>query len=417
MNKNKKGFISMTLVYTFLVIFLFLMLAILNTYMQKDKFMEAIDTKIDEDISKSQGVRSSVINKVLEYNTPSPASHFNPINIANKSFSNGNGLFYTDDLSITDENGDGASNRIYFFRGQIDVNHLVFANMCWRIVRTNEDGTIRIMYNGPFQNNKCMSTDEVVEVAKNTGKSPRSIQSVQFNSSDDSANYTGYVYKTGSETLNADDVNPQSIVKRVLEDWYRNNIVDKINPNTSTSYSNSVSPAIYCNDRTYLAKSITPVFKNNQDHNIYNVDNIKNQVTLRCPGTKNSNGIYTRDDRFNVVDNINGNQLLFYPVGLITAQEVALAGGYLTSENDLYNGGYNGMINEGYYMFTKTNYWTMTPYGFDNNVAKIVYVNNEGTMMADSVKKSYDIIPVISLRANVSISEGTGTNENPFKVR
>ena len=54
MEKNKRGFISMTLVYTFLIIFLFLMLAILSTYNTKNKYLEAIDSKVDDDIRDEQ---------------------------------------------------------------------------------------------------------------------------------------------------------------------------------------------------------------------------------------------------------------------------------------------------------------------------------------------------------------------------
>ena len=36
---KKQGFVSMTLVYTFLVLFLFLMLAVLNAYTQQNKFL------------------------------------------------------------------------------------------------------------------------------------------------------------------------------------------------------------------------------------------------------------------------------------------------------------------------------------------------------------------------------------------
>ncbi len=44
---KKNGFISMTMVYTFLVLFLFLMLAVLNAYTQKNKFLQAINDKIN----------------------------------------------------------------------------------------------------------------------------------------------------------------------------------------------------------------------------------------------------------------------------------------------------------------------------------------------------------------------------------
>ena len=44
---KKNGFVSMTLVYTFLILFLFLMLAVLNAYTQQNKYLETIDSKID----------------------------------------------------------------------------------------------------------------------------------------------------------------------------------------------------------------------------------------------------------------------------------------------------------------------------------------------------------------------------------
>lgn len=43
---NKKGFISMTLVYTFLILFLFLVLSILATYTQKNKFLDGVADKV-----------------------------------------------------------------------------------------------------------------------------------------------------------------------------------------------------------------------------------------------------------------------------------------------------------------------------------------------------------------------------------
>src|SRR5574344_2284818 len=50
--KNKNGFISMTLVYTFLILFLFLMLAILNAYTQKNKYFDGLTDGVNKDLSK-----------------------------------------------------------------------------------------------------------------------------------------------------------------------------------------------------------------------------------------------------------------------------------------------------------------------------------------------------------------------------
>ena len=47
---------------------------------------------------------------------------------------------------------------IYFYRGGKDTinNHVLFANYCWRIIRTTENGGIKLIYNGvPNENNQC----------------------------------------------------------------------------------------------------------------------------------------------------------------------------------------------------------------------------------------------------------------------
>ena len=36
---------------------------------------------------------------------------------------------------------------VYYYRGNVD-NHVLFANMCWRIVRTTETGGVKLIYNG-----------------------------------------------------------------------------------------------------------------------------------------------------------------------------------------------------------------------------------------------------------------------------
>ncbi len=61
------------------------------------------------------------------------------------SDTNGNGLYIH-----TDSNGEiyNASNPIYYYRGDINNNNVVFANYCWKIVRTTETGGTKLIYNG-----------------------------------------------------------------------------------------------------------------------------------------------------------------------------------------------------------------------------------------------------------------------------
>ena len=62
------------------------------------------------------------------------------------SDTNGKGLYYTTDSNATDENNDGLSNRIYYYRGDINNNYVVLGNKCYKILRTTENGNVKLMY-------------------------------------------------------------------------------------------------------------------------------------------------------------------------------------------------------------------------------------------------------------------------------
>ena len=62
------------------------------------------------------------------------------------SDTNGKGLYYATDLNATDENNDGLSNRIYYYRGDINNNYVVLGNKCYKILRTTESGNVKLMY-------------------------------------------------------------------------------------------------------------------------------------------------------------------------------------------------------------------------------------------------------------------------------
>ena len=95
-----------------------------------------------------------------------------------------------------------SGNPTYYFRGNVENNYVSFAGQTWKIVRINEDGTIRmIMANG--------INDDTYYA---------------FNSSYD--DYT-YMYYTNSEA------------KTTLEDWYTTNIA------SNTNYASKVATGDY----------------------------------------------------------------------------------------------------------------------------------------------------------------------------
>ncbi len=75
---------------------------------------------------------------------------------------------------------------IYYYRGEVDNNNVIFANYCWKIVRTTEIGGIKLIFNGtPSSSNTC----------NNTGTASQ-LTTKAFNSSDNSPTYVGYKYGT-----------------------------------------------------------------------------------------------------------------------------------------------------------------------------------------------------------------------------
>ena len=73
---------------------------------------------------------------------------------------------------------------ILYFRGDVDNNHVKFANFCWRIVRTTETGGIKLVYDGvPDSNGYCNNTGTDSQIGTNT-----------FSQNDSSPSDVGYMY-------------------------------------------------------------------------------------------------------------------------------------------------------------------------------------------------------------------------------
>lgn len=75
---------------------------------------------------------------------------------------------------------------IYYFRGNIDNNNVIFANYCWKIVRTTETGGIKMIFNGlPSESGTCNNTGTATAISTTT---------VAFNATNTTPGYTGYMY-------------------------------------------------------------------------------------------------------------------------------------------------------------------------------------------------------------------------------
>ena len=235
------------------------------------------------------------------------------------------------------------------------------------------------------------------------------ISTSTFNDSMDKAEYVGYQYIKGQQhgygkcngtsascTVNGNTVY-NSAIKQQIDKWYAG---------TTLKDNDLIADQIFCNDRaastsdvTYSNTNYTTLTSWNSTGTqyYYGANGRLTQTTspqLICP---------TESDKF-TVNTSNGNGALTYPVGLITADEVAVAGA--TSKED------NGV----YYLYTNQTYRSGSPCNFDSGRSAIEFVvNSSGALSAGYVNIGSGTRPVVSLSPNAKLS-GSGTYNDVYTV-
>ena len=258
----------------------------------------------------------------------------------------------------------------YYYTGKPN-NWVQFAGFWWRIIRINGDGSIRMIYQGTSANETGTGTQ---------------IQTSAFNSSYNHNRYVGYMYGSSNSDYNSTHTNTtSSTIKGILDTWYSKNLAshsDKIDGNAG-----------FCGDRR--VSSGTGGGTRSTDYQPYTrIEN--NSPSLSC----NKNDIYTTDE-FEF-----GNGALTYPIGLISADEAMLAG--IPNWNS---------SNTNNYLYTGQDYWTMSPYYFNNGNAFVFDVFSGGYLSNDNVNwTDSGVRPVINLKSAIAIT-GEGSVDKPFKIQ
>jgi hypothetical protein len=231
-------------------------------------------------------------------------------------------------------------------------------------------------------------------------KADTQIGTSAFNTNYTDNAYVGYMYGTvGSSTYAATHANTNSsTIKTAIDTWYNTNL---------SSYASKISDTEFCNDRS-IASAATTWYSNDTAlgygtnityYGAYNRLVTNKSPILTCPN---------KNDRFTVDDTTTGNGDLTYPVSLITADEVAVAGGNLNTSNSAY------------YLYTDSEYWAVSADNLNNSVilGAIAYIVGGPTSFAGTIVNNSDIgvRPVINLNSNVAYSSGDGTITNPYVV-
>ena len=393
---------------------------------------------------------------------------------------NGSGLYIR---SGTENN----TYPIYYYRGNIYDNNVIFGGYCWLIVRTTDTGGIKLLYNGELDvEGTCMSSssEATEEASEETGGFIRRQgyevflpgQLNSFAIDQDSQAYVGYMYGTvyeienedvepgtyygsgftynnGEYTLTNTKVDPDDShhytcnstnanatcseiwyvyytlnsstdifyieiadgkgIEQAIQEMETNttnsnakNVVDTWYAAHLTQYTNKLEDTVWCNDRS-VSPTIAGTTQNMINYHGYwspnggiefksafNRIEILHEPSLTCQQA---------NDRF-TVSSSNGNGALTYPIGLLTADELVLAG----SIGDYAIGTSTAFINP----------WeaicTMTPGGL-----KSMYKLNDSGSLYNYVSDDFaGIRPAVSLKRGIEVRNNgaDGTQGNPYIV-
>ena len=282
----------------------------------------------------------------------------------------------TKTLYTSTENG----TTVYYFAGNATDNWVKFGknesnqDLYWRIIRTNSDGGVRLLYHGT----STTATDAVINA------------STAFNSSYNNIASVSYMYGSLGGILNARENTTNSTIKTIIDNWYKDNL--------NTNYGKYLSTtAVYCNDRST---------SDNYEFGAYTRLDTNKTPTYDCA---------TTEDKF-TVDTSTGNGKLTYPIALMTADEVAFAGGVDATNAETWY--YYNSANKS--STGSTWWWLLSPHFWDDRDAFVFGVDGSsspGRLSSYRVGSTYGVRPAISLKSCVKTSGGDGSASDPYTIK
>ena len=278
------------------------------------------------------------------------------------------------------------SKTVYYFAGNATDNWVKFGknesnqDLYWRIIRTNSDGGVRLLYHG---------TSTTAENAY--------IGTSAFNTTRDNPMYVGYMYGTSGSLVNNRTNTNNSTIKGVIDTWYKNNL--------NTNYGKYISTtAVYCNDRS------NPAGGYNTGSTEFYYGGYTRLITNKAP----TYDCTDTNDKF-TVDTSTGNGKLTYPIALMTADEVSFAGGLIWTNAPTwyyYNSANGSSTGD-------TWWWLLSPSNWFGSRAGVFIVfgsSNPGSLNYDSVFITHGVRPAISLKSCIKYSTGDGSAGTPYTI-
>ena len=356
----------------------------------------------------------------------------------------------------TGEGADTYANPVYYYKGNVQNNNVLFAGFCWKIVRTTETGGVKMVYNGVQKNRSC----------NNTGTDSQ-IGTSKFNEKNNSLAYAGYMYNpvyptsyksmssqsnivfgnsftynngtytltdtktvaTWSSGYNTIDNNHYTCMTtgttcssvyyvyytisdfayyitlengKSVDDAFEILYADNVNKNDST-IKNYIDKWYESNLASYEDKLEDIVFCNDRGILKLNGWNPNGGSTTSALQFKNHNKsnkslVCTNEtDRFSIS---NPKAKLKHPIGLLSVPELSLSGYSNANGHYLNNGQSFWLVSPNYFWYAEVRVWVASSEGLDGG-----YLLN-----------SMGVRPSVSLKPNTYFSTGDGSFTNPFVI-
>ena len=353
----------------------------------------------------------------------------------------------------TGEGADTYANPVYYYKGNVQNNNVLFGGFCWKIVRTTETGGVKIVYNGVQKDGSCNNTGTDSQIGTsafnndynspayvgymhNTAysiKSMKSLSNIVFGNSFTYANGTYTLadtktvatWSSGYNTINNNHYTCMTTGTTCTSIYYVNytdsSYAYYITLTNGKSVNDALNEMLYADNVNTKDSTIKAYIDSWYENNLASYeDKLEDTVFCNDRGILNLNGwnpnggsttsylqfknynasnqslVCTNEtDRFSMS---NVKAKLKHPVGLLSVPELRLSG---YSNSHYFNNGQP--------------VWLASPYRFDGGDAS-VRVADSGDFTYFNVRRSWGVRPSVSLKPNTYFSSGDGSFTNPFVI-
>ena len=273
----------------------------------------------------------------------------------------------------------------YYFRGNPTDNYVNFAGMCWRIVRIQGDGSVKLI----LASEKTCST---TNLTTNSGYATDGAAGTQGTIL--TANY-GYKM-VGSYYIN-DYINSASST---------NNARTKLNAWLERKITSESDKALLKNETWCIGDQTNGYSYDDTGEVVGTVsDLIKSGTSFEfTAGNKSS---VTKTPSYKCETTGVDGEIDINKVGMLTFDEIVYAGGGKSSNSNYY-------LNNN----ATTNYWwALSPSNFLSGYGVYSFrVYSDGDVYSSIVDDGYALRPAVSLKSSTQITGGNGTISNPYTV-